>query len=242
MNADLEWPQPSTVYAIDDDDSFRTSLVRLLSVAGLHAVGYRCAGDFLLDRVRTQEAEEPACILLDILMPGPSGIDLMKALVSRDAALPIIFLTGRDDVFTSVDAMKGGAFDYLVKPARIERMLSTIGKALHKDVEQRAAQCELREVRLRFANLNASERAIFRGVVQHRLNKQMAVELDVCERTVKTLRSRMMEKLQLTTVPDLVRVARMLENVGIEEKPVRCSPREYIRSVCTVKGAECRSW
>lgn len=201
----------SVVHVIDDDESFRRSMIRLLGAAGYSAAGYGCAGEFLL----AQRGEAVGCILLDISMPGPSGIDLLKALVARGSTPPIIFVTGRDDVMTSVDVMKCGAFDYLVKPVLAERVLSVVDRALKVDERRVAALRELRELRLRFASLTGAERSIFVGVVSHRLNKQIAVDIGACERTVKAQRARMMAKLDVGTVPDLVRAAKLLESAGV---------------------------
>ena len=211
MNTSRVWPSQARVYAVDDDDSFRQSLLRVLDVAGLKGIGYASAGDFLIDRMRECEQEGPACMLLDISMPGPSGIELMKALASHATAPPIVFLTARDDVYTSVDVMKCGAVDYLVKPVKTERLLQSIERALLVDVERRTLRSERGNLVQRMSQLTNQERFSFRGVVTHRLNKQMAVQLNVCERTVKTLRSRMMEKLQMHSVPELVRAALLLQ-------------------------------
>ncbi|MET0986047.1 MAG: response regulator [Steroidobacteraceae bacterium] len=241
MIEDNDWPLHAIVYAIDDDTSFRQSLLRVLGVAGLHAVGYGSAGDFLIDRVREQPEEGPACILLDIAMPGPSGIELMRAMAAHATAPPIIFVTGRDDVFTSVDMMKCGAVDYLLKPVCIDRILTAVRRALRIDVERRAAQLELSDLHLRFATLSQTERTVFYGVVHHQLNKQMAVQLNVCERTVKTLRSRMMEKLQLATVPGLVRAAKLLEaSPPVELSAGRRSAMELGSMQASLRRIECR--
>lgn len=199
------------VHVIDDDDSFRTSILRILRIGEYRAIGYGCAGEFLL-RLRGEAA---GCILLDITMPGPSGIDLLRALQQRGSAPPIVFVTARDDVMTSVDTMKLGAFDYIVKPASAERLLGVVGRALEVDAKRVAARGELRAVYTRFAALTAAERAIFVGVISHRLNKQMAGDLSACERTIKALRARMMAKLHAETVPELVRVAAVLERAGV---------------------------
>lgn len=205
------------VHVIDDDDSFRSSILRILRICGHRVVGYRCAGEFLL----RMHGEAAGCILLDITMPGPSGIDLLRALQQRGSAPPIIFVTARDDIMTSVDAMKQGAFDYIVKPANADRLCGVVDHALRVDADRVAALTELRTAAARFASLTSAERAIFIGVIGHRLNKQMAGDLGACERTIKALRARMMAKLRAHTVPELVRVATVLERAGIV---VRRSP------------------
>jgi FixJ family two-component response regulator len=198
------------VHVIDDDESFRTGMIRLLGSAGFRAVSYECAGRFLLSHT----SATCGCILLDIAMPGPSGIDLLQALVDRSPAPPVIFVTGRDDVCTSVDVMRSGAFDYLVKPVGAERVVQVVRRALQLDAERRLEQRELERLRRRFESLTLAERAIFDGIVHHRLNKQMATDLGVCERTIKVQRARMMRKLRFSTVPELVRAAWQLEGGG----------------------------
>ena len=171
----------------------------MLEAAGFLAAGYSCAGDFMLRYPRGGNA----CILLDITMPGPSGIDLLKAVVTRDWAPPVIFVTGRDDVITAIDVMKWGAFSYL--------LLQTVRNALLLDEQRRAMRLDLDRLRERFETLTSDERRIFCGVLSHRLNKQLAAELGVCERTIKALRARMLDKLQIRTVPELVRAVKMLQ-------------------------------
>jgi FixJ family two-component response regulator len=212
MTEHSEWRQSASVRVVDDDDSFRTSMTRLLRAAGLNAMGYRCAGEFLM----ADAVDLPGCILLDIAMPGPSGVDLLKALVSRKSAPPIIFVTGRDDVLTSVDVMKSGAVDYIVKPAGAERVLTSVRRAIEIDAQQRATRRELSELRTRFEQLTDVERAVFFGIVRNKLNKQLAAELGACERTIKAQRARMMEKLQISSLPELVRAARLLEGMNAE--------------------------
>lgn len=199
------------VHVVDDDDSFRRSMLRILQASGYAAMGYGCAGEFLLGF----RGEPTGCILLDISMPGPSGIDLLRALMRRGSVPPTIFVTARDDVMVSVDAMKMGAFDYLVKPAGAERMLAVVARAMEVGAQRVAAHRELQALCSRLELLTDAERAIFVGVTSHRLNKQMAGDLGACERTVKALRARMMTKLNVTTVPELVRAAALLEGAGV---------------------------
>lgn len=223
----FEGPSPEpVVHVIDDDDSFRRSMLRILHASGYTAVGYGCAGEFLL----ALHGEAAGCILLDISMPGPSGIDLLHGLMQRGSTPPVLFVTARDDVMTSVDAMKQGAFDYIVKPASAERVLAVVARALQVDARRTSAQRELRASYSRFALLTDTERAIFAGVLSHRLNKQMAGDLGTCERTVKAMRARMMTKLRADTVPELVRVAALLEGAGVSLAPVDRAARRLQRA------------
>ncbi|WP_221304340.1 response regulator transcription factor [Povalibacter uvarum] len=194
------------VHVVDDDDSFRTGLTRVLNASGLHAIGYRCAGEFLL----SDAASSPGCVVLDVSMPGPSGIELMDALSLRESAPPVIFVTGCTDVQTSVHAMKSGAVDFLTKPVRTDTLLDRVKRAIDLDRERRNARQEVRELRERYESLTSREQSVFLGVIAGALNKQLAVELDTCERTIKTHRARMMTKLRAASLADLVRIARVL--------------------------------
>lgn len=218
------------VHVIDDDDSFRRSILRILHALGYAAVGYGCAGEFLL----TVRGEPVGCILLDISMPGPSGIDLLRGLMQRGSVSPTIFLTARDDIMTSVNAMKLGAFDYLVKPVTAERLSGVVERAMRLDAQRVAERHEFQRLCSRYARLTNSEHTIFVGVAAHRLNKQMAGDLGACERTIKALRARMMAKLNLTTVPEVVRAAAMLERAGVS--PARAA------TAATAEAGERRPW
>ena len=217
-------------------------MLRILHASGYAAVGYGCAGEFLL-ALRGEAAA--GCILLDISMPGPSGIDLLHGLMQRGSAPPILFVTARDDVMTSVDAMKQGAFDYIVKPASAERVLAVVARALQVDARRTTAQRELRVLYSRFALLTDTERAIFAGVLSHRLNKQMAGDLGTCERTVKAMRARMMTKLRVDTVPELVRVAALLESAGVSLAPVevaRAAPAARLNARYQASASSAVRW
>ena len=215
MNAGVS-AAAASVYIIDDDDSFRRSMLRMLKMAGYVATGYRCAAEFLLAYA---PGGGSACILLDISMPGPSGIELLKALRAHDCAPPVVFVTGRDDVITTIDVMKWGAFSYLLKPLNSETLLPVVRAALLADEQRQAMRDDLTRLRAHFATLTSAERAIFYGVANNRLNKQLAVELGVSERTIKAQRARMFEKLQIETVPELVRIANTLQNTAGAREP-----------------------
>lgn len=196
----------SRVHVVDDDDGFRTGLTRVLNASGLRAVGYRCAGEFLL----SDAAATPGCVVLDVSMPGPSGVELLDALATRESAPPVIFVTGCADVSISVHAMKSGAVDFLTKPVNAGILINAVRNAIQLDTERRAAQHERQQLRERYTTLSARERSVFVGVVHGALNKQLAVELDTCERTIKTHRARMMEKLHAASLADLVKAAKLL--------------------------------
>jgi FixJ family two-component response regulator len=207
------------VHVIDDDENFRNSMVRLLSVSGYSARGYGCAGEFLI----AQGMHATGCILLDISMPGPSGIELLEALLKRECQPPVIFVTGDDDVRTTVGVMKAGALDYVVKPVKVDELLSKINVALRIDAAQRQRRDELKQLRSRFEALTQMERAILQGVLEDRLNKQLAFELGMCERTIKAQRARMFEKLNIRSIPELVRAAKLLGLTGDRGSRVRLS-------------------
>jgi FixJ family two-component response regulator len=207
MNSEMS--EGSRVHVVDDDDGFRVSLTRVLNAAGFQAVGYRCAGEFLL----SDASMRPGCVVLDICMPGPSGIELLDALAARESAPPVIFVTGCNDVSTSVHAMKSGAIGFLTKPVRTDALLESVRRAIAIDTQRRQARLEVEHLRQRYSLLSEREIAVFVGVVRGALNKQLAVELHTCERTIKTHRARMLDKLQLHSLAELVRAAKLL---GIE--------------------------
>ena len=196
----------ATIHIIDDDSSIRTALSRLLRAAGYEVRTYASAGEFLIE----ERGAGPACVVLDVQMPGPSGLDLQKKLGTGDDPLPIIFLTGHGDIPMSVRAMRAGAVDFLTKPVKREALLSAVQAALAADGERRAARDRVQHVRTRFDTLTAREREVFGRVVAGMLNKQIAAELDCSIRTVKIHRARTMEKMQVDSLADLVRTAELL--------------------------------
>lgn len=212
METSIASSDPCRVHVVDDDDSFRAGLTRVLNASGLRAVGYSCAGEFLL-----ADAEDaPGCIVLDVYMPGPTGLDLLDKLATDDTSLPVILVSACSDVPTSVHAMKSGATDFLLKPIRTEVLLQSVHKALQQDAERRATRVEVEQLLDRHDSLTAREQAVFAGIVTGKLNKQLAVELGTCERTIKTQRARMMKKLQVNSLAELVRAAALM---GIELSP-----------------------
>jgi RNA polymerase sigma factor (sigma-70 family) len=195
------------IHVVDDDDSLRTAVTRLLRAAGHEVRGYRSAGEFLL----AQPADAPGCVVLDVKMPGPSGLDLQEAFGKQGVALPIIFLTGQGDIAMSVRAMKAGAVDFLTKPVQRQALLDAVHNALARDAERRTAQERNAAVRARFETLTPRERAVFTLVTAGKANKQIAAQLDISERTVKADRAQVAEKMQVTSLAELVHLADQLQ-------------------------------
>jgi FixJ family two-component response regulator len=199
------------VHVVDDDDSVRTAVVRLLQAAGHQARGYASAGEFLLGRL---DRDTPGCVVLDVRMPGPSGLDLQEALARAEAHLPIVFLSGYGDIPMSVRAIKAGASDFLTKPVNWDTLLDAVRTALARDAETRASQARMDALRARYQTLTPREREVFAGVVAGKLNKQIAAELGTAERTVKAHRAQVMEKMHVASVAELVHAADELSDVA----------------------------
>ena len=195
------------IHVVDDDPSFRTAVTRLLRAAKYEVRCYASASEFL----DSDPCANPGCILLDLQMPGLSGLDLQQSLERMEKHLPIIFLTGHGDIPASVRAMKAGAVDFLTKPVRREALLSAVQNALGVDAKGRAARAVLRELRDRYENLTPREREVLAHVVSGRLNKQIALDLGTAERTIKAHRAAIMEKLRVQSVAELVRLAQELD-------------------------------
>lgn len=196
----------SLVFVVDDDASVRGALTRLIQSAGYQVRTYDSAQAFL-DSVRDDAC--PACLVLDIQMPGISGLELQREL---KATLPLIFITGYGDIATTVDAMKAGASDFLPKPVNDVDLLRAIGQALERAAQMRAARCELRALSQRLERLTPREREVMALVVTGYLNKQVASELGTVEKTVKAHRARVMAKMEVSSLAQLVRVA---DRIGI---------------------------
>jgi RNA polymerase sigma factor (sigma-70 family) len=192
------------VHVVDDDDSLRKAVTRLLHAAGYDVRAYASAGDFAL---ASRENDRRGCVLLDVRMPGPSGLDLQDALAKEDEPLPVIFLTAHGDVPTSVRAMKAGAVDFLTKPIKRDALLSAVRTALARDLRSHTSHEQRRDLRIRFAKLTPRERNVFELVVAGRLNKQIAAELGMAERTVKAHRAQVMAKMQAKSLAELVHLA-----------------------------------
>lgn len=194
----------STVFLIDDDASVRRALTRLIKSAGYAVQAFSSADDFL----RTRSADDgPACLVLDVRMPGLSGLDLQHELRSAEVLLPIIFITGHGDIPMSVRAMKGGAVDFLPKPVQDKVLLDAIDQALERARQDRAARNEIEDIRRRLDSLTPREREVMQMVVRGYLNKQIAFELGTVEKTVKVHRARVMEKMEVKSLAGLVHLA-----------------------------------
>jgi len=198
---------PPLIHVVDDDASMRTALLRLLDAAGFEARGYSSTGEFLLQ----PPPDRPGCLLLDLRLPGPSGLDLQAALQQQNVVLPIVFLTGHATVDSSVRAMKAGAVDFLTTPVKRDILLDAVRRALARDATQRAAREEADRLRTRFASLTPRQREVFDLIVAGKLNKQIADELGIAERTVKREREQAMAKLDANSAADLGRLAELLQ-------------------------------
>src|SRR5271156_387652 len=204
-----------TVFIVDDAPEVRKSLSRVLGAAGYQVRSFESAEGFLAEH----HSENQGCLLLDICMPGLSGIELQHALVASPNALPIVFLTGMGDIQTSVDAMKEGAVDFLTKPIDNVRLFAAVDQALRRDEEQRV-QGEIRRlIHHRLETLTPRERQVMAQVIRGRLNKQIAAELGTGEKTVKVHRARMMSKMVARSVAELVQLG---ARVGVEIEPALC--------------------
>lgn len=197
------------IHVVDDDDSFRHSLLRLFNAKGLPALGYATLAEFKHADIYSTAG----CVLLDICMPDGDGLELFEGLGGDASTLPVIFISAYADIPGSVRAMKSGALDILLKPVLTERLLQAVLHAKNVALQRYSAHREERELLERYKTLTAREKAVFAGVAEGKLNKQVAVEVGACERTIKSERAKMMKKLQLTRLVDVVRAA---ERVGLK--------------------------
>ena len=204
-----EWHDSDAMIAIvDDDPSVRKGLERLIRSAGWKAVTFASAQEFL-DRPRT---EAPSCLVLDLQLPGLSGLDLQKRMAEAGLAIPIVFLTGHGNIPASVQAMKAGAMEFLTKPVNDEDLFKAIREALERDRRTRQQHADRRELRDRYESLTAREQEVMQQVISGLLNKQIAAELTITEDTVKFHRGHIMRKMRADSLADLVRMA---EKLGI---------------------------
>ena len=205
-------PNPATVFLVDDDASVRTSITRLLQASGFSVRSFASASEYLSD----SEPGCPGCLLLDLRMPDIDGLELQDRLAEAHSSRPILFLTGHGGVPESVAAMKAGAADFLEKPADPDSLIAAVRAAVALDAERRREATQIRGIRNRLETLTPRERQVFERVVVGRLNKQIARELGVSEKTVKVHRGRVMEKMEADSLAELARLA---ERVGIGHGP-----------------------
>jgi FixJ family two-component response regulator len=193
----------ATVFVVDDDAAMRDSLKDLIRSVGLRGELYASAQDFL----RSQRPDVPGCLVLDVRMPGLSGLDLQRRLTEAGVSVPIIFISGHGDVPMTVRALKAGALEFLTKPFRDQDLLDAIQQALDRDCQARDERAATEAVHRRFASLTPREREVMAKVVAGLLNKEIAAELRTSETTVKTHRRQVMEKMGANSLPELVRMA-----------------------------------
>jgi FixJ family two-component response regulator len=194
------------VFVVDDDASMRHSTECLIRSIGLNAMTFASADQFL----KHNRPDTPACLLLDMRMPGLSGLDLQKELAQAGVDIPIIFITGHGDIPMTVQAMKAGAIEFLTKPYRDQDLIDAVRKGLNRDGVARTEQTKLRDLKRRFDSLTPREREVMTLVVSGLLNKQIAAQLGSTEQTVKFHRSHVMQKMQAVSLADLVRMAESL--------------------------------
>jgi FixJ family two-component response regulator len=194
------------VHVVDDDASVRTALARLLGAVGYEVKAHASAASYLMER----PSDTPSCLILDVRMPQVNGLEIQDALARLRSTIPIVFLTGHGDIPMSVKAMRAGAVDFLTKPVKREQLLGAVRAAFASQSARLADRNQHGDVQALHDSLTAREREVFEGVVAGKLNKQIAAQLGIAERTVKAHRAQLMEKMRAHSVADLVRVAEQL--------------------------------
>ena len=202
--------QPPVVIIIDDDPSFRNFLSRLIGTVGIKSIQFGSAEEFLAAR----PPDGPACLILDVQMPGLSGLDLQRELAQKGKRLPIVFMTGHGDIPMTVEAMKAGAVGFLSKPFRNQELIDAVKEGIAIDRESRKKLVEETELKKRYESLTAREREVFALVTAGSLNKQIAQQLGTSERTIKAHRAQVVLKMNADSVADLVRMA---DRLGVGE-------------------------
>jgi len=204
----MSLPPSPTVFVVDDDAAIRKAVSRLLRSAGIAVTVFESPREFLAQ----YDPNTPGCLVLDLAMPGFNGLQLQTVLGEKGSILPIIFLSGHGDVLKSVQAMKGGAFDFLTKPVNAKNLLPAIRAAIERGAVARREQAELSEIRARLDTLTPREREVLEHVATGKLNKQVAGDLGITEATVKMHRARVIAKMKVQSVAEL---ARLTERCGI---------------------------
>ena len=195
--------KPPVIIIVDDDPSFRSMLVRLVGTVGFKTIQFASAEEFLA----APEPDGPACLVLDVQMPGLSGLDLQRKLAERRHSLPIVFMTGHGDIPMTVEAMKAGAVGFLPKPFRNQDLIDAVKEGINRDRDARLKLAEAHDLQKRYESLTAREKEVFALVTTGALNKQIAHQLGTSERTVKAHRAQVVLKMQADSVADLVRMA-----------------------------------
>ncbi|MES0059562.1 response regulator [Mesorhizobium sp. M0025] len=203
-----------SVLIIDDDPEFRDSVARLLRTVGLETRQFSSVSEFL----KADSTDGPTCLVLDVRLPGQSGLEFQRELIAANRQLPIIFMTAHADVTMSVQAMKGGALEFLTKPFRDQDLLDAVEAGLARDRAHKDRDKMLRALRERFDSLSSREREILVEVVAGRLNKQIASDLGISESTVKVHRTNLMRKMRAQSLPELSRMAGTLNLVSDEPR------------------------
>jgi FixJ family two-component response regulator len=203
-----------TVVVIDDDSAIRESLKSLFRSVGLDVRALASVSEF----VKSERPEGPSCLILDVRLPGKSGLDFQRELAAANTRLPIIFITGHGDIRMSVQAMKDGAIEFLTKPFRDQDLLDAVQLGLARDRVRREEQRSLASLRDRFETLTLREREVMAEVVRGRLNKQIAFDIGISEVTVKVHRGQVMRKMKASSLPDLARMADRLTSSTQEPK------------------------
>jgi RNA polymerase sigma factor (sigma-70 family) len=203
----------SVVFVVDDDPAVRSSLKFLIGTVGLQVESFDSADTFLLRK----PPDAPSCLMLDVRLPGLSGLDFQRELAARNIGIPIVFITGHGDIPMSVRAMKAGAVEFLTKPFRDQDLLDAIRIALDRDSARREQEKGVTELQQRFESLTPREREVISMVVSGMLNKQIAGQLGTAENTVKVQRSRAMEKMHAQSLADLIKMIEKLK--GPSEEP-----------------------
>jgi len=197
----------AVVFVVDDDAGVRDATRSLFASIGLKVQTFESASEFL----GSKRPDIPACLVLDVRLPGLSGLDLQRKLAQSGASIPIVFITGHGDIPMSVQAMKGGAVEFLTKPFRDQQLLDAVQQAIARDREERERRAAMADIRQRYESLTPREREVMARVVAGRLNKQIAFELNMAEITVKVHRAQVMQKMQVDSLAALIHLAERLQ-------------------------------